>query len=40
MRLVKREWGRSAIAKLNQVLPHSHWVSVTKRIDFVFWQTR
>jgi hypothetical protein len=40
MRLVKSEWGRSAIVKFNEVLPDSRWISDTKKIDFFIWQTR
>jgi hypothetical protein len=40
MRLVKSEWGRSAIAKFNEVLPDARWISDTKKVDFFIWQTR
>jgi len=40
LKLVKSEWGRSAIAKFNQVLPDANWISDTKKIDFFIWQTR
>ena len=40
MRLVKSEWGKSAIAKFNELLPDARWISDIKKIDFFIWQTR
>jgi hypothetical protein len=40
MKLVKSEWGRSAIAKFNEVLPNDKWISDIKKIDFFIWQIR
>ena len=40
MRLAKSEWGKSAIAKFNEVLPDARWISDTKKVDFFIWQTR
>ncbi len=40
LRLVRSEWGKSAIAKFNEVLPDAQWISETKKIDFFIWQTR
>ena len=40
LKLVKSEWGRSAIIKFNEVLPNDKWISGIKKIDFFIWQTR
>ena len=40
MKLVKSEWGSSAITKFNEVLPDALWISDTKKIDFFIWQIR
>jgi hypothetical protein len=40
VRLVKSDWGKSAIAKLNEVLPDARWISDTEKVDFFIWQTR
>jgi hypothetical protein len=40
VRLVKSDWGRSAIARFNEVLPDAGWISDTKKIDFFIWQMR
>jgi hypothetical protein len=40
MRLVKSEWGKSAIVKFNELLPDARWISDIKKIDFFIWQTR
>jgi hypothetical protein len=40
MRLVKSEWGKSAIAKFNELLPDARWISDIKKVDFFIWQTR
>jgi hypothetical protein len=38
--LVKSEWGKSAIAKFNELLPDYLWISDIKKVDFFIWQTR
>jgi hypothetical protein len=40
VRLVKSEWGKSAIAKFNELLPDARWISDIKKVDFFIWQTR
>ena len=40
IRLVKSEWGKSTIAKFNEVLPDARWISDTKKVDFFIWQIR
>jgi len=40
MRLVKSQWGKSTIAKFNELLPDALWISDTKKVDFFIWQTR
>jgi hypothetical protein len=40
VRLVKSEWGKSAIAKFNELLPDARWINDIKKIDFFIWQTR
>jgi len=40
MRLVNSAWGKSVIAKFNEVLPNDKWISDTKKIDFFIWQMR
>jgi hypothetical protein len=40
MRLVSSAWGKSVIAKFNEVLPNDKWISDTKKIDFFIWQMR
>jgi hypothetical protein len=40
MRLVNSAWGKSVIAKFNEVLPDARWISDIKKIDFFIWQMR